>query len=82
MATVSESAIPVLFNNIIKQRVSDYINKEVAEMVRLKTDEIVTDVLGNLQVDAQLYKDMLRYETKLVVNAVYNGVDVTQKETP
>lgn len=78
MAIIIQKDVPSIFNAIIKQRVSDYINKEVKELVQKKTDEIISDVLSNLQADAEMYKDMLSYETRLVVKAVYNGKDIQQ----
>ena len=80
MATnVNENMVPEIFNNIIRQRVSDYMNKELKELMRQKMDSIITDVMQNLQADTQLFKDMARYETKLVVKAIYNGKDIEQK---
>jgi hypothetical protein len=71
---------PEIFNQIIRQRVADYIDNEVKKLVAEKTNEIIKDVLGNLKLDSQRYQDMLRHETNLVIKAVYNGVDVPQRE--
>ncbi len=82
MAThVSENMVPEIFNKIIRQRVTDYMDKELKELMRQKMDAIITDVMSNLQADTQLFKDMLRYETKMVVQAVYNGKDIEQNSS-
>lgn len=81
MAThVNENMVPTIFNEIIRNRVTDYIDGELKALIRKKMDGIISDVLGDLQTDSQLYKDMLHYETKLVVKAIYNGKDIEQKE--
>jgi hypothetical protein len=76
--TPSEHMIPTIFNDIIRKRVADYMDKELKEMMRQKMDSIISEVLGNLQADTKLFKDMARFETKMVVTAIYNGKDVEQ----
>jgi hypothetical protein len=81
MATNTNTAmIPTIFNEIIRKRVADYMDKELKNLMRQKMDAIISDVLSNLQADTKLYEDMLHYETKMVVTAVYNGKDVEQKQ--
>ena len=79
MTIIKNDFKPELFNEIIRQRVANYMDKEIKEMMRQKIDAIISDVLSNLQADAQIYKDMLRYETNLVVKAIYNGENIEQK---
>lgn len=79
-STVNESAIPTIFNEIIRKRVTDYVDGELKTIIRQKMDSIISDVLGGLQTDTQLFKDMLHYESKLVVTAIYNGKDIEQKQ--
>lgn len=75
----NDKVIPTIFNEIVKTRVANYIDKEVREIISKKTDKIIKDVLSGLQVESTVYKEMLTYDTKLVVNAIYNGIDITQK---
>lgn len=72
-------AIPEIFNEIIRKRVSDYIEGELNELIKKKVDAIITDVLANLQADTHLFRDMMQHETRLVVRAIYKGEDITQK---
>lgn len=76
----SKSQIPTIFNEIIRKRVADYMDKELKELMRQKIDSIISEVLANLQADTKLFKDMARYETKIVVTAIYNGKDIEQKQ--
>lgn len=80
MATITDQQVPEIFLEIIRKRVADYIAKEIKEMVAKETNKIVSDVLSNLQCEAGMFKSMLRYETQLVVKAIYNGEDIQQKE--
>lgn len=80
MAKISTKYIPEIFNQIIRTRVADYIEKEVKELVKIKTDEIITDVLINLKLDAKTYMNMAAYEQRLVVTAIYNGVEIPQED--
>ena len=72
--------IPTIFNEIIRKRVADYMDKELKELMKQKMNAIIQDVLSSLQADTKLFRDMARYETKLVVTAIYNGEDVKQKQ--
>jgi|GEM_PF-3606382 len=82
MAThVNGNMIPTIFNDIIRKRVADYMDKELKELMRQKMDSIISEVLANLQADTKLFKDMARFETKMVVTAIYNGKDVEQNQT-
>lgn len=81
MAThTSDSQIPEIFNKIIRQRVADYMDKELKELMAQKIDSIITDVISNLQADTKLFRDMLHHETQLVVKAIYNGNEIEQKK--
>lgn len=80
MAINAENQTPEIFNQIIKTRVADYIHNEVKKMVAAKTSEIIKEVLGSLQLDTKRYADIARYETNLVIKAIYNGVEVPQIE--
>lgn len=82
MAKVSaESVMPTLFNQIIRKRVADYIDGELKEFIRQKMDGIITDVMSNLQTEADVFKNMYSYETNLVVKAIYNGQDIQQNQS-
>lgn len=82
MANVSvESMMPTIFTEIIRKRVADYIDGELKELIRQKVDGIITDVMSNLQTEADVFKDMSRYETNLVVKAIYNGQDIQQNQS-
>ncbi len=76
--TTSDNQIPTIFNEIIRKRVADYIDGEVTTLIKAKTEAIITEVLSGLQVDAELFKDMYRHETGLVVKAVYKGQEIKQ----
>lgn len=78
--TISDNQIPTIFNQIIRQRVAEYIDKEVKEIIKTKMDQIITDVLKNLQTDSNLFTDMLQYERKLVIKAIYNGEDIGHED--
>lgn len=81
MSTTNNMMKPeLIFNEIIKKRVADYIDIEVKAMVNRKTNEIIESVLSDLQVDAKAYLDMARYETNIIVKAIYNGKDILQKD--
>lgn len=67
-----------MFPMIVRKRVEEYIDREVKGLVKKKTDEIVTEVLANLKVDAALYYKMEQHERELVVKAIYNGGEVTK----
>ena len=82
MVMVSNNQSPEIFKEIIRTRISDYIKNDVKKLVDQKTEEIIMSVLGNLQLDVERYADMLRYETNLVIKAVYNGIEIPQKEQP
>jgi hypothetical protein len=80
MAQYNEDMTGKMFEQFIKQRISDYIQKEVAEMVKAKSAEIVQEVLSNLRLDSERYKDLLTFETNLIVKAIYNGQEVPQRK--
>lgn len=81
-SNINENAIPTIFNEIIRKRVADYVDGEVTALIKQKTDSIITEVLAGLQVDSELFKDMYKHETNLVVKAVYKGQEVVQKSQP
>lgn len=76
---INEKEIPTIFNEIIRKRVSDYMDKELKELIKQKMDGIIKDVLSDLQIDTGLLKDMMRFEGSLIVKAIYNGQDVQQQ---
>jgi len=76
----SDTALPTIFNEIIRKRVADYVDGELKTLIKQKTESIITEVLAGLQVDSQLFKDMYRHETQIVVKAMYKGELVEQKQ--
>ena len=74
--------IPTIFNEIIRKRVADYIDKELAELIKKKVDSIITDTLAGLQLDSELFQDMYRHETQLLVRAVYKDEEIKQRGKP
>jgi hypothetical protein len=80
MAKLTQDIQPKIFNEIIKTRVAEYIDKEVRQMVKKKTDEIITEVLSELKLNVDMFESMETYEAKLIVKAFYNGEKVFQKD--
>lgn len=71
---------PEIFNQIIRDRVSNYIEKEVKALIAAKTNEIIEDVMRSLKTDAQMFQDLMRYEQRLVITCIYNGVEITDSK--
>lgn len=82
MATATDNEIPVIFNEIIKKRITNYIEEELKEHIKKKVHDVAQDVLSDLQIDTQQFQDLLRNEMLIVVKAIYNGKELAKKPQP